>query len=163
VRTVLGQQVSTLAARTLHARLVERFGDEVETPVAEIDRLHPTAARLAAARVEDLAAIGLPKARAATIRAIAIAVTDGTLRLDAGADPDEAEATLLALPGVGPWTAQYVMMRALGVPDAFPDGDLALLRALPAVSRKALVARAEAWRPWRAYAAILLWSSLHGE
>jgi AraC family transcriptional regulator of adaptative response / DNA-3-methyladenine glycosylase II len=157
VRAIIGQQVSVKAARTLHARLVERLGESIATPFPAITRLHPTPERVASARVEELAAIGLPKARAAALHALAKAVASDRLRLGPGADPDATREVLLSLPGIGPWTAEYVLMRGLGAPDAFPDGDLGLQRAF-GVARKALVARAEAWRPWRAYAAILIWS-----
>ncbi len=158
VRAIIGQQVSVKAARTIHARLVERLGESITTPFPAITHVHPTAERVASASIEELASIGLPKARAAALLALAEAVASNRLRLGAGADPDATREVLLSLPGIGPWTAEYVLMRGLGAPDAFPDGDLGLQRAF-GVARKALVARAEAWRPWRAYAAILIWSS----
>jgi AraC family transcriptional regulator of adaptative response / DNA-3-methyladenine glycosylase II len=162
IRAVLGQQISVRAARTLHGRLVERFGESIETPWSELHHVHPTAERLADARVEQLAAIGLPLARARTLHGVARAVARGELRLDGGADPEATERALLALPGIGPWSAQYVLMRGLAAPDAFPDGDLGLLRAFDTRSRAALRERAEAWRPWRAYAAVSIWSNLSG-
>lgn len=182
-RAVLGQQVSVRAASTLAGRLVERFG--LAVPAAELAGLpagprastltsrFPTAAHLAARRVEEIAAIGLPAARAATLRHVAGAFTRGPLAafsVDAaepfcGAgsralDPSAFAAALLALPGIGDWTAQYVAMRALGAPDAFPAGDLVLRKALDGAPPKAALARAEAWRPWRAYAAMHLWASM---
>ncbi|MBW2316655.1 MAG: DNA-3-methyladenine glycosylase 2 family protein, partial [Deltaproteobacteria bacterium] len=159
VRAILGQQVSVRGATTLAGRLVERFG----TPCpgesdAAVSRLFPRPERLARARIE---AIGLPAARAGAIRALARAVSSGEIVLDGSADPDETCAALEALPGIGPWTSAYVAMRALREPDAFLSGDLGLRRALATPeglpSARALGERAEAWRPWRAYAALYLW------
>lgn len=148
VRAILGQQVTVRGARTLLGRLVV---------LASPDGLFPTPEEVLAA---DLASLGVPAARARAVTAFADAVAAGTLDLEPGADPDATRAALLALPGVGPWTAEYVALRALGDPDAFPAGDLALRKALagPTLSASALERRAESWRPWRAYAAQLLWS-----
>ncbi|HVH19228.1 MAG TPA: AlkA N-terminal domain-containing protein [Myxococcota bacterium] len=161
VRAILGQQVSVRAATTLAGRLVTQFGAKLPddclpssdgaTPTHEF----PSAELLADA---DVASIGLPAARANAIRALARSVSGG-LRLEPAADPDAARDALLALPGVGEWTAAYVAMRALREPDAFPSGDLGLRRAL-GVGAAELARRAEAWRPWRSYAAMLLWQ--HG-
>ena len=111
---------------------------------------------------EDLTVIGLPRARAAAIACLARAVADGSIALDATSAPEETRRALVALPGIGDWTAQYVAMRALGEPDAFPASDLGLRRALARgptpLSEGELAARAEPWRPWRAYAALYLWS-----
>jgi AraC family transcriptional regulator of adaptative response / DNA-3-methyladenine glycosylase II len=147
VRAILGQQVTVKGATTIAGRLVARFGP----PRAEV---------LADA---DLSAIGLTRARAETIRALARAVCDGRVSLERGAPTDALEAAFAAIPGLGPWTAGYVAMRALGDPDAFPTGDLALVRAAGAPSARALGELAEAWRPWRAYAAMWLWESLRQE
>jgi AraC family transcriptional regulator of adaptative response / DNA-3-methyladenine glycosylase II len=155
VRAVIGQQVSVAAGRTLAARLVARAGPRLARPMDGLTRLFPTPAALAAA---DLAGLGLVKARARTIGALARAVADGRLSLDGPAD--EVRAALVALPGLGEWTAQYVALRALGDPDAFPAADLVLRRvagAGRALTARALAARAEAWRPWRGYAAVHLW------
>jgi AraC family transcriptional regulator of adaptative response / DNA-3-methyladenine glycosylase II len=150
-------------ATTLAGRLVAQFGAKLpdaclpaapDGPVPTHE--FPSAEVLANA---DVASIGLPGARAAAIRALARAVADEGLRLEPAADPDAARAALLALPGVGEWTAAYVAMRALREPDAFPAGDLGLRRAL-GVGARELASRAEGWRPWRAYAAMLLWQ--HG-
>jgi AraC family transcriptional regulator of adaptative response / DNA-3-methyladenine glycosylase II len=136
---------------------VERFGRPVETGVPGLTRLFPDAAVLAAA---DLAGVGLTQRRAATLRELARAVHAGELALGPSADPGEAMAALRLLPGIGEWTAQYVALRALGEPDAFPASDLWLRRAAGCTSERALLARAEAWRPWRSYAALQLWESL---
>jgi AraC family transcriptional regulator of adaptative response / DNA-3-methyladenine glycosylase II len=158
VRAVLGQQITVVGARTLAGRIVERFGEPLAQPRGSLTHIFPTPERLADA---DLAPIGLPKSRAATIRAIAAAVASGRLRFDAPLGLDEAVARLCELPGIGPWTANYIAMRALGEPDAFPESDLGLRAALgrdgePA-SGDELREAAEAWRPWRSYATIYVW------
>lgn len=144
VRAILGQQVSVKGASTLAGRLVERFGP----PKAEV---------LADA---DLSAIGLTKARGETIRAFARAVCDGVIRFDEAVAGQDLIARMCELPGVGPWTANYIAMRALGDPDAFPASDLGLLKASGISSPRRLEELAEAWRPWRSYAALHLWESL---
>ena len=164
VRVVLGQQVTVAGATTLAGRLVESFGKPLETsPDPALTHLFPEPGRLARARLE---AIGLPRARAESLRALARAVSRGELRLDGAAPVESALAALTALPGIGPWSAQLIAMRALGDPDAFPAGDLGLRKALgrpgaPA-SASELEERAEAWRPWRSYAAQWLWSEPPG-
>jgi AraC family transcriptional regulator of adaptative response / DNA-3-methyladenine glycosylase II len=159
VRAILGQQVSVAAARTLAGRLAERFGVRVDGGAEGLTHLFPTAESLADA---DLRGIGLTNARAETVRGIARAIVGGTLVLDAPRGLDDAVARLCALPGIGTWTAQYIALRALGERDAFPSGDLGLRRALAngsgMPSTKELERLAEAWRPWRAYAAIHLWT-----
>lgn len=164
VRAMLGQQVTVAAARTLATRLVERWGScpawpfDAATPGR---RLFPTADALAAA---DIAAIGMPGRRAATIRSLAAAVAAGRLRLDPAADWATLRAALLDLPGIGEWTVGYVQLRAMKDPDAFPRGDIALLRAAQrlgiAPTQAALQRAAEAWQPWRSYAVLHLWRSL---
>lgn len=162
VRAVLGQQISVGAATTLAGRWVERFGEPIETPYPGVHRLPPTAATLATIEPSEIASLGMPITRARTLRQLAEAVAAGRLALGPGADLDGTRAALLAIPGIGPWTAEYVAMRALGAPDAFPDGDLVLRKRLgdgvPAAARR----RAEAFRPYRAYAALLVWSSAGG-
>ncbi len=157
VRAILGQQVTVKGASTLSGRLAATFGERLagaDGPTI----LFPTPAVLAEA---DVATIGLPKARARTIRALAAAVALGEIVFDGASDPPALERRLTALPGIGSWTAQYVAMRALNEPDAFPAADLGLIRSAAALGlatdAKELGARAEAWRPWRAYAAQLLW------
>jgi DNA-3-methyladenine glycosylase II len=152
--------VTVRAATTLAGRLAERFGAPVELGTG-LTRLFPLPATLADAPVET---IGIPRARGETIRALAAAVASGTLVLEAAQGTDDLAARLCALPGVGPWTAQYVAMRALGEPDAFPASDLGVRAALGngggPLSAKRAEAIAEAWRPWRAYAVMYLWQSL---
>ena len=158
VRVVLGQQVSVRAATTVAGRLAAALGEPVETPFPGLDRLAPTPAAVTAAGEDRIARVGMPGARARTLLALAGAIASGDLVLERGADPDQVRDRMLALPGVGPWTASLVAMRALGAPDAFPGGDLGVLRALGVKSAREAEARAEAWRPWRAYAAMHLWN-----
>jgi AraC family transcriptional regulator of adaptative response / DNA-3-methyladenine glycosylase II len=160
VRAILGQQVSVRAATTLSGRLVARFGEPVETPHEELSRLFPTPETLAAAREDDVAALGLPGARARGLLAVARAVAEGAVRLERHAEVDATMAALEELPGIGAWTAHYIAMRALRWPDAFPASDLGIRKALGGLTAKATAERAEAWRPWRAYAALHLWTSL---
>jgi AraC family transcriptional regulator of adaptative response / DNA-3-methyladenine glycosylase II len=159
VRIVLGQQVTVAGATRLAGRLAARFGEKIPDELARSasgpTHLFPDPDALADAPLE---AIGLTRQRATALRALAAAVADGRLVLASGSDPDAARAALLALPGVGPWTAEFVLLRALGEPDAFPAGDLGLCRAL-ACSARELERRAERWRPWRGYAAMLLWTA----
>jgi AraC family transcriptional regulator of adaptative response / DNA-3-methyladenine glycosylase II len=163
LRAVLGQQVSVRGASTLAARLAERFGVPTATPHEEIRCFSPGARALAAAAPEQIAAVGLPLKRAATLQALARAVASGELRLHAGADAGATLEKLKTIRGIGEWTAQYIVMRALHWPDAFPAGDLGLRKAVGAgrtMGETQLLRVAEAWRPWRAYAAVYLWSSL---
>jgi AraC family transcriptional regulator of adaptative response / DNA-3-methyladenine glycosylase II len=157
VRAVLGQQVSVRAALTIASRLVARFGTPVKEGELELSAW-PDAARLANATEDAIGSIGLTRARARTVRALARAVADGAVVLDRTADGGEARKALLAVPGIGPWTADYIAMRALGWPDAFPAGDLGLRKALGGISTAECEARSERWRPWRAYAAAHLWT-----
>jgi len=163
VRAVLGQQVSLRHATMLAARIVAAYGQPLARPVGALTHLFPTAAALAQA---DLAAVGMPRARAHAIRALAGALAAGELTLDAGADRERARARLLALPGVGPWTADYIAMRALRDPDAFPANDLGVRRAIEALghdgSRATVQRLATRWRPYRAYAVQHLWCTLAG-
>ena len=147
-RAVLGQQVSVKGATTLAGRVVKTFGQPFHG-ASGLTHLFPTPEVLAKAR---LASIGLPRARAETIQALARAVCSGIV------DSEAFLTRLREIAGIGKWTAQYVAMRALGEPDAFPCGDLGLLHALKLESSRELEERAEAWRPWRAYAAMYLWS-----
>jgi AraC family transcriptional regulator of adaptative response / DNA-3-methyladenine glycosylase II len=160
VRAVLGQQVSVRAASTLAGRVTQRYGESIDTPLPCLNRVAPTAAALAAARTATLAGLGLPTARAETLRTLARAVVSGHVDLAPGDDVPTTVDQLVDLPGIGPWTAQYIAMRALRWPDAFPTGDLGLLKALNVKSATALHQASQPWRPWRAYAAMHLWHSL---
>ncbi|HET9727933.1 MAG TPA: AlkA N-terminal domain-containing protein, partial [Acidimicrobiia bacterium] len=156
VRAILGQQVSVGAATRLAGRLVEQFGQPVPGVSAlGLTHLFPEPDDLAGA---DLTTIGVTQARARAIGAFADALACGKLRLDAGRSLDERLHELRSLPGFGDWTAQYVAMRACGERDAFPASDLGLRRALDGLDAAALEQRAERWRPWRAYAALHLWT-----
>lgn len=150
-RAVLGQQVTVAGARTLADRLVAKFGPAVEADCAPLDRAFPDAATLANAGAAAIAAIGLPRKRAATLHALAHRCADGTLTLARGAVA-AGRAALAEIPGIGPWTIEYVALRALGDPDAFPATDLVLVKMLG--HKHATV---EHLRPWRAYAAVRLW------
>jgi AraC family transcriptional regulator, regulatory protein of adaptative response / DNA-3-methyladenine glycosylase II len=158
-RAILGQRVSVRAATTLAGRLADRFGESIETPFPGLDRISPSADRLAEADAGELVGLGIAAPRAAAIRAIAAAAARREIDLQPGPDPDAVVAALQGFPGVGDWTAQYIAMRALRWPDAFPTGDLGLLRASGVGSARTLHAEAEAWRPWRSYAAMYLWSA----
>jgi AraC family transcriptional regulator of adaptative response / DNA-3-methyladenine glycosylase II len=186
VRAVLGQQVSLAAARTMAGRLAARFGTALDPPPGEggpavgdaapASRSYGTAdggapgcapagpgapallfPEPAALADADLSGLGMTTARQATVRSLAAAAASGRLALDRGADPQETAARLAELPGIGPWTSAYILMRALGDPDAFPATDLGLRRALGRLGGSA--ARARRWRPWRAYAAMHLWAA----
>jgi AraC family transcriptional regulator of adaptative response / DNA-3-methyladenine glycosylase II len=158
VRAVLGQQVSVACARGLAARLVARYGEPLPAPDGTLTHRFPSMHVLAAVSPGELP---MPAARARTVVAVATAVAEGRVRVDAGADRDDTTAALLALPGIGPWTASYVRMRALGDPDAFLAGDLGVTRGVAALGRpsdpRAVERLSEAWRPWRAYAVQHLW------
>lgn len=156
VRGIVGQQVSVAAMRTLTGRFATTFGMPLATPVAGLTHAFPHAAAVATRSEADVAAIGLPKARARSILALARAVADG-LDLGPAADVQATLDALQALPGIGPWTAHYVALRGLGWPDAFPHGDLGVRRALGLERPAEVLAFAERWRPWRAYAVIHLW------
>lgn len=157
VRAIVGQQVSVRGATTVMGRLVERFGEPYVGGPPALNRTMPTAQRLAALATRDIASLGMPGARADAILALARAVAGGAITLTPGADAERTVRALMTLPGIGEWTAHYIAMRALRWPDAFPANDLVLRRAAGNVTAAQLVRRAEAWRPWRAYAAMHLW------
>jgi AraC family transcriptional regulator, regulatory protein of adaptative response / DNA-3-methyladenine glycosylase II len=151
VRAIIGQQITVSAASTLTGRIASAFG----SPYADgedLDRLFPTPAQLAGVRLEPL---GVMPARADAVRSLARHVASGAL-LSSARDLQATVATLRKMRGIGEWTAQYIAMRALNEPDAFPSGDL-VLRRIAGLSARDLDRRAEAWRPWRSYAVVLLW------
>jgi len=164
VRAILGQQISVKAATTLTGRLVHRYGEPLDIrntlPDSTLSHVFPTAARLAKARITNL---GITTRRVETLRQLAKATVRGEMEFDSAQEPAEFCERLQAIPGIGAWTAQYVAMRALKDPDAFPASDLGLLKAIAPgkkTTSKKLSKRAESWRPWRAYAAMHLWNLL---
>jgi AraC family transcriptional regulator of adaptative response / DNA-3-methyladenine glycosylase II len=176
VRAVLGQQVTVKGATRLSGRFVRAHGRKLidsspavgaksgATKPDSLGWIVPTPEDVARASTRSLAAIGIPIARAVAIRGLARAVADGAPVLEPAADLEQAVARLTALEGIGEWTAHYIAMRALREPDAFPSGDLGLRRALAhgdkPLTPRALARRSEIWRPWRAYAAVRLWTAL---
>ena len=153
-RAILGQQVSVAAATTFAGRMASKFGVPVQFGDT-LARLYPTPEALADA---DLASIGLPKSRAATLRALARAVCAREISFERVRDPQLVLKRLLDIRGIGKWTAQYVAMRALREPDAFPSEDLGLMRGMGFTKPAELERRSQAWRPWRAYAAMYVWN-----
>ncbi len=158
VRAILGQRISVPGATTLAGRLALTLGEPVETPFPMLNRLSPSADRLAQADPDELASLGIAAPRARAIVELARAVVDRRIDLAPGADPDLTIERLRELPGIGDWTAHYIAMRALRWPDAFPAADLGLLKATGMKSARELARLAESWRPWRSYAATYLWN-----
>lgn len=161
-RAVIGQQVSVKAANNIAARIVERYGDEVATGIEGIDRVWPSAAAVdSLASIEDsFGELGLIKTRSRAIGEIAALICEGALDLGAGALAEDQVETLLQIRGIGPWSASYIAMRALGHPDAFLETDAGVAHALPDLTPKERLALAEYCRPWRSYAVLALWNSL---
>ena len=165
VRAVLGQQITVKAARTLAARITETFGDAVETGIDGLTHVFPSPGRMLSLEgpIEGhLGPLGVIGTRARTIRALAEAIESGAVDLSLGACPETQIKGLLALPGIGSWTAQYIAMRALGWPDAFLETDAGVKKALAPRTAKEMLALAENWRPWRSYAVLNLWHAPHG-
>ena len=160
LRAILGQQVTVKAASTLAGRFVTAFGEPIVTPIAGLNRLTPVPARVAKASVDDIARQGIIAARARSIIALAEAQGTGELCLDGGAhhNPDDSIRRLSELPGIGPWTAHYIAMRALRWPDAFPKEDIAVRNNLGGVSAREAETMSQPWRPWRSYAVMHVWS-----
>jgi AraC family transcriptional regulator of adaptative response / DNA-3-methyladenine glycosylase II len=161
IRSIIGQQVSVSRARELNSLLVGRCAEPLPGGVAPLDRLFPTPQQLLDA---DLGRFGMPGARVAALRAVAAAVLEDHDLFARRASVEETTARLRAVKGIGDWTAHYIAMRACGEPDAFPASDVGLLRGAALLfgrrpSPRELLARAEAWRPWRAYAAQHLWAA----
>ncbi len=160
VRGILGQQVTVAAASTLAGRIATRLGNAITTPFPELTRTFPAPAVLASVDDDTLGRLGVVRTRIAAIRTLAQKCAEGSITLVPGADVPVTMSALKAIHGIGEWTAQYAAMRALKWADAFPAADYGVLKALGV--RKPGQARtiAEAWRPWRAYAAMCLWQSL---
>jgi AraC family transcriptional regulator of adaptative response / DNA-3-methyladenine glycosylase II len=159
VRAVLGQQVSVKSATTLAGRWAQAFGVPIATPYPELNRLTPSAQRMASVAADEISALGIVGARARCLSLLAPAVLERRVVLTFAPNVEDQIEALMRLPGIGPWTAQYIAMRALHWPDAFPSGDLMLQRAAN-VNQRQLQKLAESWRPWRAYATHYLWQSL---
>jgi AraC family transcriptional regulator of adaptative response / DNA-3-methyladenine glycosylase II len=159
VRAILGQQVTVKAATTIAGRFAAAFGARIETPFDRLARLTPSAARVAGAEAAAIARLGIVGARAASILALARAEHSGALSLERGAShpPGAVIERLGQLPGIGPWTSQYIAMRALRWPDAFPKEDIAVRNRLGGVSAARAEALSQAWRPWRSYAVMHVW------
>lgn len=160
VRAILGQQVTVRQAHALAGRFAAAFGDPVGTPWPGVDRAFPSAASVADCDPARIAALGITRARATTVVALARAIADGAIVLGPSADPGATVARLREVPGIGDWTAQYLAMRALAWPDAFPAADVGVMKALGVTSPRQALAIAERWRPWRSYAVIHLWRTL---
>lgn len=159
-RAIIGQQVSVKAASTVFNRFCQRFGAPLQTPFAELNRLPPLADTVAEGPLDELIALGLNERRASTLLNIARAFSEGRLHFGYGDTSEEICRDLQSLPGIGPWTAQYIALRALGDPNAFPASDLALMQALQVKTARQAEQAVEGLQPWRAYAAIHLWLSL---
>jgi AraC family transcriptional regulator, regulatory protein of adaptative response / DNA-3-methyladenine glycosylase II len=164
LRAIIGQQVTVKSATTIACRFVEAFGERVVTPYPELNRLTPAAARIARASVDDIATLGIVSARSKSIIALAQAQVSGAIVLDSRAhhSPDETIERLAKLPGIGPWTAHYIAMRALRWPDAFPKEDIAVRNNLGGVTAKQAADMSQAWRPWRSYAVLHIWKNPAG-
>ena len=162
VRAILGQQITVKAATTVAGRFAEALGEQVQTPFQEVRRLFPRPRTIAECSVSKIAELGIVSRRAQSLIALARAVEDDALCLEPGGDVEETLKALMNLPGVGVWTAQYVAMRALAWPDAFPHTDYGVMKAMNETSPARVLSAAEKWRPWRAYAAMHLWTSLKG-
>ncbi|MCU5774217.1 helix-turn-helix domain-containing protein [Erwiniaceae bacterium BAC15a-03b] len=160
VRAILGQQITVKAATTIACRFADAFGEKIETPFPQLSRLSPLATRVCEASLDDIASLGIVSARSRCILAMAQACASGELRLEAGSEPEKAIAQLVTLPGIGPWTANYIAMRALRWPDAFPKEDIAVRNNLGGVSAKQAELMSQAWRPWRSYAVIHIWKNM---
>jgi AraC family transcriptional regulator of adaptative response / DNA-3-methyladenine glycosylase II len=160
VRAVLGQQISVAGARTFAGRIAQRFGTPLKTPDATLTHLFPSPRRISSAATGDLTKLGIIGARARTLIALARAIVDDELLLEPGHRVESTLNQLRKIPGIGEWTAQYIAMRALAWPDAFPHTDLGIRKALGTDAPSRVLELAEKWRPWRAYAVVHLWNSL---
>lgn len=159
VRAILGQQVTVKAATTLSGRFAAKFGEAIATGPAGLTHLHPTAERVACTGADEIASLGIIAKRAEAIIALAQAVLKGQISLEPAVNVEEQIAQLIELPGIGEWTAQYIAMRTLAWPDAFPHTDLVVMQQLGTRDKKEILRIAEAWRPWRSYAVMHLWNS----
>jgi AraC family transcriptional regulator of adaptative response / DNA-3-methyladenine glycosylase II len=159
IRAILGQQVTVKAATTLTCRFVEAFGEKIETPFPELDRLVPLPERIAEASVDAIAKLGIVSARSKSMIALSKAYLSDNLQLNVGVNSEKVIEQLTAIPGIGPWTAHYIAMRALRWPDAFLKEDIAVRNNLGSVSAKQAEEMSQAWRPWRSYAVLHIWNN----
>ncbi|QLK60307.1 DNA-3-methyladenine glycosylase 2 [Enterobacteriaceae bacterium Kacie_13] len=157
VRAILGQLVSVKMAATLATRLTQRWGEPVNTPFAALTHLFPSPATVGQLTVDDLRGIGVQAKRAACLIGLAQAVEEGRLPLDEMTDAQEGIKMLLAMPGIGSWTASYVAMRAWSAPDVFLGGDYLIKQRFPGMTPGKIARYAETWQPWRTYATLHLW------
>lgn len=160
VRAILGQQISVAGATTLAGRIAVRFGTQLSTPLPSLTHLFPTSQRIALASIHEITQLGITKKRSQTLIALAQAVASGELPLEPGRRIEQTIRQLRTIPGIGEWTAQYLVMRALSWPDAFPHSDLGIRKALAETKPSKILMIAEKWRPWRAYATLHLWTNL---
>jgi AraC family transcriptional regulator, regulatory protein of adaptative response / DNA-3-methyladenine glycosylase II len=159
IRAILGQQITVKAATTIARRLADAFGSRISTPFAELYLLPPMPDKIAAASIDSIAKLGIVSARTKCLIALSQGVASGALELRSGLHPEKTIGTLMKLPGIGPWTAHYIAMRALHWPDAFPRDDIAVRNNLGKLSWKQIEAISEAWRPWRSYAVLHIWKN----
>lgn len=159
-RAILGQQVSVKAADTLARRFCQRFGEVADHTIGGLSFYTPTPERIAGAKKDEIIKLGILPRRAESIIALAQAVVAGAICLEPGVDPEETMRCLEQVPGIGVWTSQYITMRALSWPDAFPHTDLGIQKAMGERDARKVLEQAESWRPWRAYAAMHLWKTL---
>lgn len=157
VRAILGQQVTVKAATTIACRFANAFGEKIVTPFPQLSRLSPLPEHVAKTTVDDIAKLGIISARAKSIIALAKTYAAGELQLEAGLNPEKIIQQLIALPGIGQWTAHYIAMCALRWPDAFPKEDIAVRNSLGCVTAKQAEELSQSWRPWRSYAVLHIW------
>ena len=157
VRAILGQQITVKAATTIACRFAEAFGEEIKTPFPDLYRLSPLPQRIAKTPIDAIAGLGFLKTRANSIIALSNSFLSGDLQLNAGSNPEKTIEQLLAIPGIGQWTAHYIAMRALHWPDAFPKEDIAIRNALGKITPKQADEISQRWQPWRSYAVLHLW------
>ena len=160
LRAILNQQISVKAASTFMGRIANKFGEEIETPFAELSRLTPECGTIAEADLTELTSLGIVPARAQTLINLSLAITSGEVDLKSSGHPALQITRLKDIAGIGEWTAQYIAMRALKWPDAFPHTDLGIRKAVGEANPRKILELAEKWQPWRAYAVMHLWSSL---
>jgi len=160
VRAILGQQITVRQARVLAGRFAAAFGEPVPTPWDDLRHAFPSPAAIALRDPSEIGVLGVTRQRARTIVLLAQALASGGLLLEPGGDVPATLARLRAVPGVGDWTAQYIAMRALGWPDAFPAADVGVMKALGVATPREAASAAQCWQPWRGYAVIHLWRRL---